>query len=103
MQIGAAAVESSMEIPQKIKKRSAFWPRYPTSGNISQRTQNTNSKEHKHPYAHCSIVYSRQDMEWYQAVILIFISLINGTEYLFMAIQSLYNFGEESVEICPFL
>ena len=48
MQTGAATVESTMEIPQKIKNGSAFWPSYPTSGNISKGTQNTNSKEHKH-------------------------------------------------------
>ena len=49
MQTGAATVESTMEIPQKIKNGSAFWPSYPTSGNISKGTQNTNSKKHKHP------------------------------------------------------
>ena len=36
MQTGAATVVSSMGIPQKIKNGSAFWPSYPTSGNISQ-------------------------------------------------------------------
>ena len=33
MQIGAATVERCMEIPQKIKNGSAFWPINPTSGN----------------------------------------------------------------------
>ena len=42
MQIGAAAVESSMEIPQKIKNGPAFRPSDPTSGNLSKGTQNTN-------------------------------------------------------------
>ena len=46
MQIGAATVENSMEIPQKKKNGSAFWPSNPTSENISEETQNTNSKEH---------------------------------------------------------
>ena len=63
MQIGAATVESSMETPQIIKNESAFRPSYPTSGNISKGTQNTNLKEHKHPYVHCSIIYNHQDME----------------------------------------
>ena len=63
MQIGAATVESSMEMPQKIKNGTAFRPSNPTSGNISEETQNTNSKEHKHPYVHCSIIYNHQDME----------------------------------------
>ena len=32
-------------------------------GNISEGTQNMNSKRHKHPCVHCSIVYNHQDME----------------------------------------
>ena len=52
-----------MEIPQKIKSGSAFWISDPTSGNISEGTLNTNSEEHKHPYVHCSIIYSSQDLE----------------------------------------
>ena len=63
MQIGVATVESSMEITQKIKNGFAFWPSYPTSENTSKGTQNTNLKEHKHPYVHCSIIYNHQDME----------------------------------------
>ena len=62
-QTGAATVESSMEMPQKIKNGSVFLPSDPTSENISKGTQNTNSKEHKHPGAHCSIIYNHQDME----------------------------------------
>ena len=57
MEIGAATGESSMEIPQKSKNGSAFSPSSPTSGNICEGTQNTNLKEHKHPYVHCSIIY----------------------------------------------
>ena len=67
MQFGAATMESSMEIPQEIKNGTAFWPSDPTSGNISKEIQNTNSKEHKHPYIHCDIIYNRQDMEAVQA------------------------------------
>ena len=63
MQTDAATVESSMEIPQKNKNGTAFRPSYPTSGNTSKGTQNTNSKEHKHPCVHCSIVYNLKDME----------------------------------------
>ena len=63
MQIGAATVENSMEITQNIKNVSVFWPSDPTSGNISEGTQNMNLKEHKHPYVHCSIIYNSQDME----------------------------------------
>ena len=56
MQTGAATMESSMGIPQKVKNGSVFWPSDPTSGNVSEGTQNTNSKEHKHSYVHCSII-----------------------------------------------
>ena len=63
MQIGAATMESSMEIPQKIKNGPAFWPSDPTFGNISEETQNTNLKEPKHPYVHFSVVYNHCNME----------------------------------------
>ena len=32
-------------------------------GDISEGTQNTNSKKHKHPYVHYIIIYNDQDME----------------------------------------
>ena len=63
MQTGAATVENSMEIPQKIKNGSVFWPGYPISGNISKETQNTSLKEYKHAYVHCNIIYNHQDTE----------------------------------------
>ena len=63
MQTGAATVESSMEIPQKIKNGSAFWPNDPISENISEGTQNANSKEHKQRYVHCIAYVNCQDLE----------------------------------------
>ena len=63
MQTGTDTVESSMEISQKIKNGSAFWPSDPTSGNIPGGIQNTNLKEHKPLYVHCSIICNHQDME----------------------------------------
>ena len=45
-----APVESSMEIPQKIKNGSAFPPSDPISVNISKGTQNTNLKEYICPF-----------------------------------------------------
>ena len=63
MQVGATTVKSSMEIPQKIKNVPTFKPSSPNSGNISEGTQNTNSKEHKCPYVHCSVIYKCQNME----------------------------------------
>ena len=59
----APLVESSTELPQKIKYVPAFGPSNPTSRCISKGTQNTNLKEQKHPYVHCSIIYNCQDME----------------------------------------
>ena len=63
MQISAATMESSMELPQKIKNETALWPGYFTSGNICKEIQNTNLKEYMHPYVHCSIIYPSQDLE----------------------------------------
>ena len=63
MQIGAATVENSMEFPQKIKNWTAFWSSSFTSENISQESQNTNSKEYMHPYVHSSATYNRQYLE----------------------------------------
>ena len=63
MQIGTATVESSMGLPQKTKNGTALLPTDSTSGNLSEGTQNTTLKEHKHPYVHCSVIYNHQDME----------------------------------------
>ena len=63
MQISAATVESSMELPQKIKHGTASWPSNSTSGTLSEETRNTNLKEYMHPYDHCSIIYSCQDLK----------------------------------------
>ena len=63
MQTGAATVESSMEIPQKVKNGSAFWPSDPTSVKISEEVQNTNSKGYMHPCIHRSVIYHSQDLE----------------------------------------
>ena len=69
MQIGSDIIESSMELPQKIKNGTAFWPSNPTSENISKETQNTNLKEYKHLYVHHSVIYNCQDMEAAQVII----------------------------------
>ena len=54
---------------QKIKNGSACCTSNPTSGNISEGTQNTNSKEHNHPCVHGSIIYDHQGMEAVQVSI----------------------------------
>ena len=63
MQIGIAIVESSMELPQKIKNGKSLWLSDSTSGNILEEIQNTNLKEHMHPNIHCKVIYNCQDME----------------------------------------
>ena len=62
MQIGVATVENSMEFPQKIKNGTAFWPRDSTTGNILEKSRNTNSKEFMYPYVHSSAIYNSQDL-----------------------------------------
>ena len=63
LQTGAVTVKGSMELPQKIKNRTALLPSNSTSGNLSEETQNINLKEHKHPYDHCSFIYNSQDLK----------------------------------------
>ena len=48
---------------KKLKMDLPFWPSNPTSQTISEGTQNTTSKEYKHPYVHCSVIYNHQNME----------------------------------------
>ena len=67
-QTGAATVESSMEIPQKIKNELPYNPDIPLL-EICLKKHKTYLKEHKHPYVHCSIIYNRQDMETAQTFI----------------------------------
>ena len=55
MQTSVAPVESSVEFSQKTKNGSAFWPCDPSSGNISEGTQNTNWKDHKCSYVHAAL------------------------------------------------
>ena len=70
MQTGATIVESSMEIPQKIKNGTSLWPSISTFGNLSKETQNTNLKEYVHHYVHCNIIYNSQDMKAIQVPIM---------------------------------
>ena len=63
MQIGAAIMENSMEVPQKIKNRTTIWSSNSTSEYLSEENENTNLKRYVHSHVHCSIIYNRQDME----------------------------------------
>ena len=62
MQTGAATVENSMEIPQKIKSRTTLWSIIAT-GYVPKEYKNTNLKGYMHFYVHHSIIYNSQDME----------------------------------------
>ena len=63
MQIGAATVESSMEVAQKIKNGNVLWPCNSTSRDLSYETQTINLKEYTHPYVHHSIICNSQNLE----------------------------------------
>ena len=63
MQTGAATMENNMEFPQKIKNEPALLPSDSASRDLSEETQNTNSKEYMPLYVHCSIIYNSQAME----------------------------------------
>ena len=59
----SATVESSTELPQKIKIWTSSWHSDPTSGDISKEIWNTNSKEYMHPCVYCRVIYNSQDLE----------------------------------------
>ena len=48
---------------KKLKMDLHFDPAIPLLGIYLKEPQITNSKEHKHPYIHCSVIYNHQDME----------------------------------------
>jgi len=63
MQAGAATVENSVEVPQKIKNRATLQPSNPTIGYLPPKYKNTNSKGSMYPYVYSSITYNSQTME----------------------------------------
>ena len=63
LQISAATMKNSIQVPQKIKHRTTSWPSNSTSGYISEESQNTNSKRYMHPNVHCNIIYNSQITE----------------------------------------
>ena len=63
MQISTATVESSMELPQKVKNATALWRSDSTSGNLSEETWNTNLKVYMHPYVYFNVINNTQDLE----------------------------------------
>ena len=64
-----AAIENSVEIPQKIKNRTSMWSSNSTSGSISKRTEIRILNKYLHSYVHCSIIHNSQAMETTQVSI----------------------------------
>ena len=57
MQAGAATVENSMEVPQKVKNRTTLQSsNHTTTGYLPQEYENINSKGYMHPYVYSSII-----------------------------------------------
>ena len=56
-------MENSMEIPQKIKNRTAIWSSNSTPGYLPEGNDITASEKYLHPHVHCSIIHNSQDME----------------------------------------
>ena len=62
MQTGAATVENTMEVPQKIKNRTILQSSNYTNEYLPKEYENTNSKGYMHP-CFCSIIYNSQIMD----------------------------------------
>ena len=56
-------MENTMEVPQKIKNRTAIWSSNSTSGCLPEENKNTNLKRYMHPYVPCRKIHNNQDME----------------------------------------
>ena len=54
MEVGAATVEHSTQVPQTTKDRITIWSSNPTPEHITR--QNSNSKRYVHPYVHSSTI-----------------------------------------------
>ena len=54
MQNGAATLENSMELPQKLKNRTTLRPSKCTTRSLSKGYENTDSKGHMHPNVYSS-------------------------------------------------
>mgnify|MGYP006951406063 CR=1 FL=1 len=63
LQIGAATMETSMEIPQKTKNWVTIWSSNPTTRYLPHRLKNIYPKRYMHTDVHSSIIHGDQDME----------------------------------------
>ena len=63
MQAGAATLENSMEVPQKIKNRTTLGPSKCTTRHLSTGYRCAVSKGHTHPHVSSSTINNSQSME----------------------------------------
>ena len=68
MQTGAATLENSVEVPQKIN-RTTLRPSNCTIRNLSKGYKNADSKGHMHPNVYSSAINNSQIMERVQTAI----------------------------------
>ena len=60
MQMGAAPVENSMQVPQTIKNRTLLWSSNCTTGYYPREYKNKNSTGHTHSCVYCGIISNSQ-------------------------------------------
>ena len=63
MQAGAATLENSMEVPQKMKNRTTVPPSNCTTRYLAKGYRCALSKGHMHPNVYSSTINSTQSME----------------------------------------
>ena len=63
MQTGASTVENSMEVPQKIKKRTTLQPRNCNARYLSKGYRSAVLKRHMHPNVYHRAINNSQTME----------------------------------------
>ena len=64
MQTGADTLENSMEVPQKVTKRTILWSSNHITGYLPPKYKNTKSKVYMHLcFDSSSIIYDSQIME----------------------------------------
>ena len=63
MQAGAATLENSMELPQKVENRATLQPSNCTTGYLPQRYKCSDPKGHRHPNVYSGNVHNSQTME----------------------------------------
>ena len=63
MQSGAATLENSREVPQKIKNRTTLWPSNCTTRYLSKGYRCAVLKGHMHPHVYSSTINNSRSME----------------------------------------